>query len=259
MHLGQPRQRAGQAHRATAVRRVGVAGDDVHDALAREGEHPLGGGVLEVRGRSLHEGAAPDEQRQPLDEVGGEVALGVGDEAAQTAGAEVVDRRRQRVRQRSRARLEEQPASGAPERQRPQLGVVEALDDRLGDLGSGQHPGARSRGLQRGVELGRRGPAARRCARRGRGGCAGSRTRGSTPSASAWRPSRCCRRDPARRRRLRAGCGSAGRSPETHGFHQRDCGPRRMARRPCGYVGSWPIATDVRRRREVCALLVGMR
>ena len=126
----------------------------MHDALACEGEHPLGGGVLEVRGGRLHEGAAADEQRQPIDEVRGEVALGMGDEASQPACGEVVDRRRQRVRQRPRARLEKHPAPGAPERQRPQLGVVEALDDRLGDLTSGQHPGASPGRLQRGVELG---------------------------------------------------------------------------------------------------------
>ena len=108
---------------------------------------PSAAGVLEVRGGRLHERAAPDEHGQPIDEVGGEVALGMGDEAAQAASGEVVDRRRQRVRQRPRARLEQDPAPAAAERQRPQLGVVEALDDRLGDLALRAARGRGSRGL----------------------------------------------------------------------------------------------------------------
>ncbi len=97
--------------RPAAVRGVGVAAEHVDQARFGQGAH-AGGGVLaqeEVGGR-LDQGAGGDQPRDPLVHVGGEVALGVGDERAVAALGEVVDAAQQGVGQRARRRLEQDPA-----------------------------------------------------------------------------------------------------------------------------------------------------
>jgi adenosine/AMP kinase len=124
-------------------------------AVAREIEHPLDrGSGLDVGGGGLHERAALHERREAADDVGREVTLGVGDEAAQPLRGEVVHGRGQAVRQRPRSRLEQDPAPAPAQRHGPKLGVVEVLDDRLGDLAAWEDARARARVLQRRVQLG---------------------------------------------------------------------------------------------------------
>ena len=131
-----------------------VACDHVQDAPAREGEHALDRrAVLDERRGPLYERAGANERGELGDEVGREVALGMRDQRAQAADGQVLDTRGERVRQRAGARLEQDPAPPAAQRDRPQLVVVEALDDRLGHLAAGQHAGAHARHAQRRVEL----------------------------------------------------------------------------------------------------------
>jgi hypothetical protein len=110
---------------------VRVAGDHVDEALGRQPEQPA---VLHVGGGGLDQRALPHRLGEPERQIRGRVPLRVGDQAAEASLPEAAHRGRERARQGSRARLEQDPPAAPAERDGTQLVVGEAFDDGLGEL-----------------------------------------------------------------------------------------------------------------------------
>ena len=122
------------------ARGMRIAAEHVHDAAGRQLLHALRGrGIGQRRGGDLHERPPLDQRREPGHEVGAQVTLGMGDEAAKPPRRQAVDRRGQGVAKRPGRRLEQDPAARRAQRGGPQLSVREARDGRLGHLAAGDH------------------------------------------------------------------------------------------------------------------------
>ena len=127
-----------------------VAGHHVHEPARDQVEQRVRPRtLLQQRGGHLHERAAPRRVGQALRQVLDQVALGVGHEAREAARRERVDRLPQRVRQRARARLEQDPAPAAAERDPAQVLVAQRRRTGLGDLAAGQDAHGEPRGGDR--------------------------------------------------------------------------------------------------------------
>ena len=145
-------------------------------------------------------------------EVRAGVALGVGDDHARRRGAaRRSTSRRERVRERARRGLEQDPAA-AVEGDLTQLLRAQAVGRGAARARRPARSARRCRGCRAPAAASRRVRGAPRCGRRGRRGCAASRTPPRSRRARPRAPSRRCRRGRARRRRAPAGCGSGGRS-----------------------------------------------
>lgn len=98
-----------------------------------------GAGVEQERGGDLHQGAGANRSRQAVDRAVAEVPLRVGYDRAEAQLVEPLERREQRFRQRPRARLEQDPAAAAAERERGELVAPELRERGLGDLAATGH------------------------------------------------------------------------------------------------------------------------
>ena len=156
-----------------------------------------------------------DQAGDALIHIGGEVALGVGDQGPVAALAELRDRSASRLSlERPRSGLEQDPAAPA-ERDQARAPPRRSPSSRASRPPPRRAQNARPRFPRRrsaDVERHRRARQAPPSARHGRGGCGASRRSLVIPSSAAWRAMPDCRGDRGRRRRAPAGCGSAGRS-----------------------------------------------
>ena len=120
--------------RPAPVGGVRVAAENVNQAHLGQGQHPGGEPLAqeEVRGR-LNQRARGEQARDALVHIGGEVALGVGDQGAVAALGQVLDATGEAVGERTGGRLEQHPASSSQRHQR-QLLLAQRLHRRLGDL-----------------------------------------------------------------------------------------------------------------------------
>ncbi len=123
------------------MRRVGVAGDEVHEPGPGQLRDPATriGLERERRGR-LDERTRDHEVLEVAVEAGAEMPLGVRHDRPRAEAGEVLGRLQQRSRQRSRCRLEQHPAPRPAERDLPQLARIEVAGGRLGELAAGGHP-----------------------------------------------------------------------------------------------------------------------
>ena len=114
---GEPAEPAGEPHRAPAPRAVGIARDQVDQAVPGQVHDHRGGVlVLEHRRGDLHERTEPDQAREVVLEVAVSVPLGVGDHAAEAPRRELLHGRVERFAERPRGGLEQDPAAAASER-----------------------------------------------------------------------------------------------------------------------------------------------
>ena len=150
---------------------MGVAAEDVHQAGCGKRLHS-GGHLLtqeEVR-RRLDQRAGFDQLRDAIEHVGGEVALGVGDQRPVAAFGELLDPAGEAIAKRSGRRLQQDPDSSAqPHLQ--EFGLAESLDRALSHLPTLNDTDGDTLLAQPLVQRPPPGRRARRCERRGRGGC----------------------------------------------------------------------------------------
>jgi len=122
-----------------------VAAEHVDDARARERQHPLAGLLVDKEsGRRLHERPLADEPQKLLDEIRAEMALRMSHKRPKAARPKSVDGLFESLVDRSRSRLEQYPPSRASQRDRRELGIVEAVKRRDRHLTAGQNAGAAS-------------------------------------------------------------------------------------------------------------------
>jgi hypothetical protein len=120
---------------------VRVAAQDVHEAAVGQREHRRPGGRIgEHRRGELDERAGGDQRREPVAQVAGRMTLGVGHDAAQAARGQRGDHGVERAGERTRARLEQEPAAAGAERDGPQLRVAQPERSLLGHLAANRDP-----------------------------------------------------------------------------------------------------------------------
>jgi hypothetical protein len=134
----EPLVALGELHRTPGARGVGIAAEQVHEALLCEPQReiPIGGAGDELGG-PLDQAAAVTQRKEAFLETLAGVALWVGDDRAQPPFGKTPHELLQTYPERARRGLQQKPSASPAERDEAQLLVAEAVGLGLGELTAG--------------------------------------------------------------------------------------------------------------------------